>query len=52
MRLLILAIAALGLSGCLSLSSSSPPQPASGTTVVVPQGTTVVKCPGGESPPC
>lgn len=51
---LILAVLIVtnALAGCLSFSSSSPSQPASSTTVVVPQGTTVVKCQDGTEPPC
>lgn len=36
------------LGGCISSSNPSPPH---NTTVVVPQGTTVV-CADGTSPPC
>ena len=53
MRLSFLIVASLSLmlGGCLSFSSSDPGPPRSNTTVVVPQGSTVV-CSNGGSPPC
>jgi hypothetical protein len=50
LRLMLLALL-LGLSGCLSFSSSNPPPPKTNTTIVVPQGSSVV-CPNGTAPPC
>jgi len=47
-RSLLLLLLPLGLSGCLSFSSSpSPPA----QTIVVPPGSTVL-CSNGSAPPC
>jgi hypothetical protein len=46
-KLLIVVLIPLGLGGCLSFSSSSPPR----TTVVVPPGSTVT-CSNGTTGPC
>ncbi|HLN25932.1 MAG TPA: hypothetical protein VK558_18330 [Patescibacteria group bacterium] len=45
----VLALFFLSIGGCIS--SSSPPAPAPSSTVVVPNGSTVI-CSNGSSPPC
>jgi uncharacterized protein YceK len=46
-KTLLVLLIPLGLSGCISLSSSNPPPPAHNTVVVPPP-----TCPSGYAPPC
>ena len=46
-KALLVLMIPLGLSGCISLSSSNPPPPAHNTVVVPPP-----TCPSGYAPPC
>jgi len=39
----------LGLSGCISISSTSPPRQ---TIIVAPPPSTTYVCPSGSAPPC
>ena len=48
---LIVILLPVTLIGCLSFSSSDPAPPKGNTTIVVPQGSTVV-CANGRAPPC
>ncbi len=48
---LMMVLLPMTLTGCLSFSSSDPAPPRSNTTIVVPQGSTVV-CANGQAPPC
>jgi hypothetical protein len=47
-KTLLVLLIPLGLSGCISLSSSNPSPPASHTVVVPPPPT----CANGYAPPC
>jgi uncharacterized protein YceK len=47
-KILLICVLPLGLSGCLSFSSDTPPK---NTTIVVPPGSTVT-CSNGQPAPC
>jgi uncharacterized protein YceK len=47
-KVLLVCLIPLGLGGCLSFSSTTPPK---NTTIVVPPGSTAV-CSDGQAPPC